>query len=200
MKLDFKNILIIFLVALLGGFIGTMGANELYDKDEPVETQNNQATTSIYKESSDLKTAIETAYDSVVRITSTTTSYDFFYREAQSQSAGSGVIISEDGYIVTNHHVVNGANEVTVYLINNTSYPAEVIGSDQKTDVALLKIDAKDDDICLRLDKSKGQMYVTMHQMLLQWKEQQAKLDSGEISQEEYDNWRYNYPISKLKK
>ena len=53
MKLDFKNILIIFLVALLGGFIGTMGANKLYDKDEPVETQNNQATTSIYKESSD---------------------------------------------------------------------------------------------------------------------------------------------------
>ena len=143
MKLDFKNILIIFLVALLGGFVGTMGANELYGKDEPVETQNNQTTTSIYKESSDLKTAIETAYDSVVRITSTTTSYDFFNREAQSQSAGSGVIISEDGYIVTNHHVVNGANEVTVYLIDNTSYPADVIGSDQKTDVALLKIDAK---------------------------------------------------------
>ena len=47
MKLDFKNILIIFLVALLGGFVGTMGANELYDKDEVVDTQNNQSHTSV---------------------------------------------------------------------------------------------------------------------------------------------------------
>lgn len=57
--------------------------------------------------------------------------------------SGSGVIISSDGYIVTNNHVVNGADEVTVVLNDNQSYKAEVVGKDASTDVALLKVDAK---------------------------------------------------------
>lgn len=141
MKIDFKNILIIFLVALLGGFIGTMGANEINKNENVIKEENTPTQTTIYKESSDIKQAIENAYDSVVRITSTQISYDFFNQESKTQSAGSGVIISEDGYIVTNHHVVNGADEVIVHLFDNSSYNAKIVGSDQKTDVALLKID-----------------------------------------------------------
>ena len=57
--------------------------------------------------------------------------------------SGSGVIISSDGYIVTNNHVINGADEVTVVLNDNQSYKAEVVGKDASTDVALLKVDAK---------------------------------------------------------
>ncbi len=56
-------------------------------------------------------------------------------------SFGSGVIISEDGYIVTNNHVVEGGDELEVTLPNNKTYPAEVIGTDPSTDLALLKID-----------------------------------------------------------
>ncbi len=56
--------------------------------------------------------------------------------------AGSGVIITEDGYIVTNYHVIAGAAEVQITLNNNQTYTAEVIGSDPKSDIALIKIDA----------------------------------------------------------
>ncbi len=56
---------------------------------------------------------------------------------------GSGFIISADGYVVTNNHVVDKASDVTVTLDDGTEFPAKVIGTDEKTDVALLKIDAK---------------------------------------------------------
>ena len=59
------------------------------------------------------------------------------------QAAGSGVIISADGYIVTNNHVVDGADELTVTLNDNKEYSARIIGADATTDLALIKIDAK---------------------------------------------------------
>ena len=55
--------------------------------------------------------------------------------------AGSGVIISSDGYIVTNNHVVNGVDEITVSLDDNTEYSARIIGTDETTDLALIKIE-----------------------------------------------------------
>ena len=58
-------------------------------------------------------------------------------------AAGSGVIISADGYIVTNNHVVDGADELTVTLNDNKEYSARIIGADATTDLALIKIDAK---------------------------------------------------------
>ena len=65
-------------------------------------------------------------------------------REDRQQGAGSGFIISKDGYIVTNNHVVEGATEVTVTLANKKEYAAKVIGRDPKTDVALVKIESKE--------------------------------------------------------
>ncbi len=62
----------------------------------------------------------------------------------QPHSLGSGFIISQDGYILTNHHVVDGADEVMVTLWNRKELKAEVIGSDKRTDVALLKINSTD--------------------------------------------------------
>ena len=56
------------------------------------------------------------------------------------EGAGSGFIIHKDGYIVTNHHVVDGAEDIEVRLVGGEVYPAEVVGSDPKTDVALIKI------------------------------------------------------------
>ena len=58
-------------------------------------------------------------------------------------AAGSGVIISTDGYIVTNNHVVDGADELTVTLNDNKEYSARIIGADATTDLALIKIDGK---------------------------------------------------------
>jgi serine protease Do len=76
--------------------------------------------------------------------------YDFFRRfipnpgprEFQSQSLGSGFIFSADGYILTNAHVVEAADEITVKLTDKRELKARVIGADKRTDIALLKIDA----------------------------------------------------------
>ncbi len=60
------------------------------------------------------------------------------------QGLGSGFILSADGYIITNRHVVNGADKISVKLNDKREFPAKVIGSDAQSDIALLKIDAKD--------------------------------------------------------
>src|SRR6185369_5158474 len=65
-------------------------------------------------------------------------------RPQRQQGEWSGVIISPDGYIVTNNHVVDGATELTVSLADKREMKARVIGTDAKTDVALIKVDAKD--------------------------------------------------------
>jgi len=65
-------------------------------------------------------------------------------RDLEQQSVGSGFIISSDGYVVTNAHVVDGADEVRVTLGDKREFVAKVIGADRKTDVALIKIDARD--------------------------------------------------------
>jgi serine protease Do len=65
-------------------------------------------------------------------------------RAMPSQGLGSGFIVSPDGYILTNAHVVDGATEVTVKLIDRREFTAKVIGADKRTDIALIKIDAKD--------------------------------------------------------
>jgi serine protease Do len=71
---------------------------------------------------------------------------DFFGDRSRSQpemGSGSGVIISEDGYIVTNNHVVDGADEVTVTLSNKRSFKAKVVATDPSTDLAVVKVEAK---------------------------------------------------------
>ncbi len=67
--------------------------------------------------------------------------HDFNIRKMPSQSSGSGVIISDDGYIATNHHVIEKASRIEVTLSDNRSYQAKLVGSDPTTDLALLKID-----------------------------------------------------------
>jgi Do/DeqQ family serine protease len=65
------------------------------------------------------------------------------FRSPDQRASGSGVIISPDGYIVTNNHVVSGATAITVTLNNRQNYAAKVVGTDPNTDIALIKIDAK---------------------------------------------------------
>jgi serine protease Do len=64
------------------------------------------------------------------------------YGEPDRQGAGSGFVIEEDGYIMTNHHVVDGADQIIVRLADRREFEAELIGSDPLSDIALLKIDA----------------------------------------------------------
>jgi serine protease Do len=76
-------------------------------------------------------------------------------QDQESQSLGSGFIISSDGYIMTNAHVVDGADKVTVRLTDRREFRAKVIGTDKRTDVALLKIEAKSLPIVNKGDPNK---------------------------------------------
>ena len=81
--------------------------------------------------------------NSVVSINTTSTSgTNIFGQTVETASAGSGFIISQDGYIVTNYHVIKGATSVKVTLYNGDTYDATVIGGDSDYDVAVIKIDA----------------------------------------------------------
>jgi serine protease Do len=80
--------------------------------------------------------------NSVVSISSSAVSTNVFGQQVESASAGSGFIITADGYIVTNQHVVSGATSVSVTLYNGDTYPATVVGGDSDYDVAVLKIEA----------------------------------------------------------
>ncbi|MDH6533511.1 Do family serine endopeptidase [Parabacteroides sp. 52] len=116
-------------------------------------------------ENIDFTVAAEKAVHAVVHIKATTNTqmrrgnqqyidpFEFFFgfgnRGYQPQpqprvGAGSGVIISVDGYIMTNNHVIDGADELEVTLNDNRKFSAKIVGADPQTDIALLKIDAKD--------------------------------------------------------
>jgi S1-C subfamily serine protease len=77
---------------------------------------------------------------SVVNITSTEVAYDFFYRPVPQQGQGSGFILDKEGHILTNNHVIDGAQDVEVTLWNKKRYKATVVGVDKTHDIALLQI------------------------------------------------------------
>ena len=80
--------------------------------------------------------------DSVVAISSTVQTTNFYGNTAEGASSGSGFILTEDGYMVTNYHVVEGATAIEVILHDDTTYPAELIGQDATNDIAVLKVEA----------------------------------------------------------
>ena len=81
---------------------------------------------------------------SIVGISCTTSVASFFGTQTGSQG-GSGIIISDNGNIVTNYHVINGGNNIKVKLTSGNEYDAKVVGGDERTDIAVLKIDAKEE-------------------------------------------------------
>lgn len=154
-----KRISSLFLVSLFSGAI-TLGAYKVFFEKEnksgitTLATPNYSKTVGLVPEGMDFTAAAETTVHSVVHVknVSVRTVYnpimEYFYgsRGGQQQEqigTGSGVIISEDGYIVTNNHVIKDATDLEVTLNNNKSYKAKLIGTDSKMDIALLKIDTE---------------------------------------------------------
>ncbi len=132
-------------LALFGLFTQAAVANDLPDFTELVEKQGaavvNVSTTQINR--------VPQLFQGMPNLPENDPFYEFFRRfapqvprEQESQSLGSGFIISADGYILTNAHVVDRADKITVRLTDKREFKAKVIGSDKRTDVALLKIDA----------------------------------------------------------
>ncbi|WP_420602069.1 S1C family serine protease [Flagellimonas sp.] len=158
-----KRIASLFLVSLFTGAI-TLGAYKLFfEKDTYKLVTANQETpflsTSALTTSAkgaginevDFTIAAEKTVNAVVHVKNLTISKgpsslsDFFYgferKQAPQVGTGSGVIISPDGFIVTNNHVISNASQLEVTLNNKKTYKAEVIGADKSSDIALLKID-----------------------------------------------------------
>ncbi len=91
-----------------------------------------------------LASVVNKTADSVVEITQYTSNTNPFYSSSEYTSTGngSGVIISNDGYIITNNHVISGASKIIVRLRSGDEFEAKLIGKDSKTDIAIVKIEA----------------------------------------------------------
>src|SRR5579871_314218 len=83
------------------------------------------------------------ASPAVANILTKATEYDFFMDPVPVEGAGSGFVIDTKGYILTNNHVVEGAQSIEVVLGDQSRYPAKIVGADPRNDVALIKIEPK---------------------------------------------------------
>ena len=158
-----RGILIALLSAAVGGLTAYAVVNAMTKSQvRVVETSEGAQfrTVNLSQDNwPDFTYAAESAVDAVVyvKVVSTQTQqqapssiFDFFFgfpeggmpQQRERVGSGSGVIIREDGYIVTNNHVIDGATRIEVTLNNNQTYPATLVGTDPATDVALLKVEA----------------------------------------------------------
>ena len=106
-----------------------------------VYDENGQIITSAGNSSLTVPTVVSRVAASVVEISTETLVQSDWIGQYITGGAGSGVIIAEEGYIITNHHVIDGADSIIVRLNDGTEFPAVLVGSDEQTDVAILWID-----------------------------------------------------------
>ena len=162
-----KKILTLVCVSALGGLM-TLGGYKLFIEEKqpeealaveqvselPIYVPTNTITEKAALDAPSFVEAAEKSIDAVVHVKNTaivtapTTMQDLFFGRSSERAqvgTGSGVIISPTGYIVTNNHVIQNATEISITLNNNKSYMAELIGTDEATDIALIKIDADED-------------------------------------------------------
>ena len=160
-----RGILITLLSALAGGLTAYAVVKTVNNDNSAVAASSHDAgmfrTVNLQQDNwPDFTYAAESAVDAVVyvKVTSTQTMqqapssiFDYFFgfpqgggapQQRERVGSGSGVIIREDGYIVTNNHVIDDATKIEVTLNNNQTYPATLVGTDPATDIALLKIEA----------------------------------------------------------
>ncbi|MBR1956721.1 MAG: Do family serine endopeptidase [Bacteroidales bacterium] len=160
-----KGLLIVALAALAGGLTSYAVVKGMSQGQVTVIERNEGAhfrTVNLSQDNwPDFTYAAESAVDAVVYVKVTSSApamqqapssiFDFFFgfpesgapQQRERVGSGSGVIIREDGYIVTNNHVIDGATKIEVTLNTNQTYPATLIGTDPATDIALLKIEAQ---------------------------------------------------------
>lgn len=133
---------IILLSGVVGFGAGYAGSHLSNNANVTIQQQTNKSNSGTVQVS-DVSDIVEKCKDSVVEITTeSVSSGNSIFGQYVSQGAGSGVIISKDGYIVTNNHVVSGATSLKVTTTDGTEYDASVVGKDSQTDLAVIKVDA----------------------------------------------------------
>lgn len=160
-----KRVLGMFSVAFIGGLLAVFTYAKFFEHPKVVFSSDNpkvrlaqlSSDSGVPGAAIDLTYAAERTVHAVVHVKVTSMQrgntgnsvYDFFFgfRDSKPEPVsgfGSGVIISTDGYIVTNNHVIDGADEISVTLNDKRTYKAKLIGRDPDTDIAIIKIDEKD--------------------------------------------------------
>ena len=160
MKSFIKSLSIALIAALISVIIYDQYFNNLYDIPNNnnlkntvlIPTNYKVHTNSIAGEKTDFTIAASKTIDAVVHVKNTSSSssnlpsfYRYFYDEDELPErigTGSGVIVSPDGYIITNNHVIEDSNEIEITTNDNKSYQAKIIGTDPDTDIAVLKINS----------------------------------------------------------
>lgn len=160
MKRTGTLIAVIFLVTFIGGILGSIFTVKYLSDSIPayqsIDDRQNAIFSSYTRDTAynvpqdvNFLLASQKVVPAVVHIQASYGSGSFslnpleMYYQQQERSSGSGVIISDDGYIVTNHHVIEEATNVEVIMNNNQRFYAKIVGMDPSTDLALLKIKAK---------------------------------------------------------
>lgn len=159
MKRSIYILLVLVIVACLGGVLGSIFTirylnveplpyNSISDRQQMVLASNALDTSYHVPKGLDFLSAAKTVTSAVVHIRTAYGPGNFSVNpllgyDRQSHSSGSGVVISDDGYIVTNNHVIEDATNIEVVMNNNQRYYAKLVGADANTDLALLKIKAR---------------------------------------------------------
>ena len=154
-----KAVALALVCALLGGAAGYGGALLAGRGSGSANTPGSSSTSvqvAVPRETADLNvvtvergklmTAAEVYkanVNSTVGITTEITTTNWWGFQSTAAAAGSGFILSEDGYVLTNQHVIEKANTITVAMFDGTKYPAKLVGYDKNNDIAVLKIEAK---------------------------------------------------------
>ena len=147
-----KVIALMLVAALLGGALGAggvlllapsgSGSSSQVLKGERPSTVIDIATIDTSKQMSPAEVYAQNVASTVGITTSVTTNYFGF--TTTSAAAGSGFVLSDDGYILTNYHVVEDSTSIKVSMYDGSSYDAQLIGYDESNDIAVLKVDAED--------------------------------------------------------
>jgi len=158
-----KNLGLTLIIAFGSAFLGIWAYTQFIEEPQVIRVEEKQAMqyanlpSAPQGEAPDLTYAAENSVHAVVHVkviskenvTYSNPFYDWFYGDRYQrqqpqirEGSGSGVIISPDGYIVTNNHVIDEADEIKVVLNDKREFEAKLVGTDETTDIALLKIDA----------------------------------------------------------
>ncbi|MDO5725836.1 MAG: trypsin-like peptidase domain-containing protein [Tissierellia bacterium] len=153
----FKTIILALIFAILGGMCGSFYGYKMAHQrlGDPEAAVINQYTINPSDNVNTVAAVAQANLDSVVGITTKGVTTDMFLRPRAVQGTGSGVIVDEKGYILTNHHVIASlsndnfnqsgpyAEEITVVLNDNTTLPGKVLWSEEKLDLAIVKVEPK---------------------------------------------------------
>lgn len=140
-KLWTKILCLVLACSLLSGILGGYIADNFHKENVVVEKVVQDNTVAEIKSVS-FEDVIDEARKSSVEIIASKTTQDYFGRKIDSASSGSGVIINAEGFVITNHHVVKNSTDIKITDISGKTFTATLVGSDERSDIAVLKIDS----------------------------------------------------------